>query len=430
MFIQLSERLFDLQYHLSRIRYYGSLAFATACIVTAIEWFIWLQYTTIIKTLSSFAVLFIIIFLLLFIKEHFDFRQRKILFTTHGDSIHSVYTSIHRIGRALHKEHLLELLKQEIKEKLAIKHISIDVDYQPHSSHQWDTLQLSEVQKNNDVYYLLLHNTPTLHIVLLLGSPKQKVHLKKEEIVWLELVAVYCDIFLSNLTRIEELVTEIQKMQTTKGNSIPWLDKIVWQIVEKEKGSVAQELHDTILQEQFHLARELEYFIEAPHHASLTLEDIRDQLLDASYHLREYCENLHPPHLDMTGLHIALRKFIRKVKIRANFTLYEQLEELNIADPTLLLMIYRLVQELLNNAIKHSHATTVQLTLRNKTNHIELFYEDDGVGFELDTLTPNIHSMGIRGMHERVKAFNGSIDITTHLNRGIKISIQLPSDSN
>lgn len=429
LFIQLSERLFDVEYHLSRIRYYGSLALVTAILITAIEWFIWHHHTSILKALNLFVMVFTIIFFLLVVKERIDFRQRKILFTTHGDSIHGVYTSIHRIGRATEKEQLLELFKQEVKEKLAIKHIAIDVDDQPNLLHQWAHLQLGEIHKYNHRYYLLLHHKPTLRIIVSLGSPTQKVHLKKEEIVWLELIAVYCDIFLNNLTRIEELVTEIQKIQTTKGNSIPWLDKIVWQIVEKEKKSMAQELHDTILQEQFHLARELEYFMETPHHASLTLEDIRDQLLDASYNLREYCENLHPPHLDAANLHVALRKFIRKVKIRANFTLHEQLEELNVTDSTLLLMIYRLVQELLNNAIKHSQATTVLLTLRNGTNHIELLYEDDGIGFELEEITPNLDSMGIRGMHERVKAFNGTIDIIAHPNNGIKMTIQLPFDA-
>lgn len=113
---------------------------------------------------------------------------------------------------------------------------------------------------------------------------------------------MYCDAFLHNFKRIEELVKEMKDLQASHTESIPWLDKLVWQFVEKEKVILAQELHDTVLQEQLYLARELD--VQMNEATVSKIEPIRDQLLDISYQLREYCENLNPPY----SIHSAYRQ--------------------------------------------------------------------------------------------------------------------------
>lgn len=427
IFTQLTERLFDIQYHLSRIRYYGSLAFITSFITTLLIQLLWQQEVSILEATVMFGVIFITVFCLLYVKERVDFHQRKILFTTHGDSIHGVYSVIQQIGKATNQEQLLQLLTQTIKEKLTVDSLMIEINHFPTQENHGMHLTLGEIKKDNSHYYLLLHSTPTLRIVLCIGSVKQPIQLKKEEIVWLELIAVYCDVFLHNLKRMEDLIKEITDMKAIRDESIPWLDKLVWQFVEQEKSILAQELHDTILQEQLYLSRELDLFM-IDHPSIQQLEEIRNQLLDTTYHLREYCESLNPPLLDTLGLEAALKKMIQKVKMRANFILHDELDELLLKDSTLPLIIYRIVQELLNNAMKHSEATEVTLNLSSIPDGLELYYEDNGIGFDFSKIE-TIDSMGIRGIHERVKAFNGTMDMQTSPSLGMKMTIQIIEES-
>ncbi len=138
--------------------------------------------------------------------------------------------------------------------------------------------------------------------------------LQKEELLWLELLALYVSMFMDSLKLIEDLVLDIQHMKVTNETQLPWLDKLLWNIIEKEKSILAQELHDTILQEQLHLARELDVLAGSSTIQGEKVRAIREQLLNATKDLREYCENLSPPLLDTFGLQIALKKTCTKGK--------------------------------------------------------------------------------------------------------------------
>jgi len=182
------------------------------------------------------------------------------------------------------------------------------------------------------------------------------------------------------------------------------------------------------LQEQLHLARELDVLAGSPTIQKETVLAIREQLLNATKDLREYCENLSPPLLDTFGLQMALKKLIQKVKIRADFLLSAQIDRVEFQDVTLHLVVYRLVQELLNNAIKHAEATEVSLQLQAIPQGFILRYDDNGIGCDIDDLIQSSASMGINGIRERVRAFNGDITIQSSLNEGMHIYIQIQED--
>ena len=92
------------------------------------------------------------------------------------------------------------------------------------------------------------------------------------------------------------------------------------------------------------------------------------------------------------------------------------------------LMIYRLFQEVLNNALKHSYATAVEIHLKEMNDGFEIIYSDDGVGCHVEDIIV-AESMGIRGMQERVKAFNGHFYIDSQLNQGMSIRIAVKEGS-
>jgi len=92
------------------------------------------------------------------------------------------------------------------------------------------------------------------------------------------------------------------------------------------------------------------------------------------------------------------------------------------------LMIYRLFQELLNNALKHSYAASVEIHLKEMNDGFEIIYKDDGVGCNVEDIIV-AESMGIQGMQERVKAFNGQFAIDSNINEGMFIRIMVKEGS-
>lgn len=413
LFIQVNERLFDIEYQLSRLRYYSTLAFFSALLLTTGIALLFMGQLSIVHVTSIFLLVFMVMMASFYIKERIDFKYRKIIFSSTGNYVHNLYAAVQRMGKAKNQQDLLERFKYEITEKLGTTAFNISIVTE-------DTpAPLPETHYTQ----LLLHDAGDEKIVL-----EIKHALQKEELLWLELLALYVSMSINNLQQIEDLVLEVQQMKNTSDTPLPWLDKLLWNIIEKEKSILAQELHDTVLQEQLHLARELDVLAGTPIIQRETILDIREQLLNATKDLREYCENLSPPLLDTFGLQMALKKLIQKVKIRANFLVSSQIERVEFKDVTLHLVVYRLVQELLNNAIKHANATEVSLILQAIPQGFILQYDDNGVGCNIEDLIQSSASMGINGIRERVRAFNGDITIQSSHNEGMHIFIQIQED--
>jgi signal transduction histidine kinase len=84
--------------------------------------------------------------------------------------------------------------------------------------------------------------------------------------------------------------------------------------------------------------------------------------------------------------------------------------------------IYRVVQEALHNATRHSKATHVRVTVTTEESRVSVRIQDDGIGFH----TPQEKGMGILGMEERVRHLGGSFHVDSKAGQGAAISIQLP----
>lgn len=432
IYVQLADRLFDIQYHMTRFRYYSMLSLATGVVMTAVIYYLGDgDHLSFMDCARIFVCLVIILIAVFYLKEQIDFRQRKILFSTNGDYIHGLYLSIQDLGQARNQQELFLNYERKLVEKLEVSPLKINVFPADKDSDGHNQLTLGEITRNGKKYQMLLHETVAEKIVLTIGNGLQTVSLKKEELLWLELMSLYFHSFYGNLKLVEELVGELQSMKSTNNHRLPWLDKLLWQILEKEKAILAQELHDTVLQELLHLARELDLLITSRTKVDVgKLITIRQQLLDASMDLREYCEHLNPPLLDTFGLQAALKKFIHKIKMRADFMLEDHLDIPQLKDSMLYLMIYRLIQELLNNAIKHAKASEVELRLFpvGETG-FELNYRDNGAGCELSEVFESTASMGISGMRERVRAFNGEILMESAPGQGMRIKIRMIESS-
>ena len=88
-------------------------------------------------------------------------------------------------------------------------------------------------------------------------------------------------------------------------------------------------------------------------------------------------------------------------------------------------MLYRLVQELLNNTIKYAQATQIQITVQKQENQLTLLYIDNGRGFDFDEAYRK-KSLGLKNIETRARMFDGTLQFITQPNQGTKVTVNVP----
>ncbi|MFI2131527.1 sensor histidine kinase [Lysinibacillus fusiformis] len=435
LLVQFPERLFDLDYQISKIRNYSLFSLTLAALIcTGI-------YLTIDINIVDLFYIFLFVFVLLgfalYFKEKMDYANRRLLYSPKGDYIHVVHKTIERIIKVTSVEELLNRFTEELSKQLAVSDINIyilvdgtviknDLPSVPDfNTNTVEKLSLGEIKKIGDIYIGCLHQTFDQKYILTIED-KGKIYLKREELLCLELLIIYISNFIENTQLVEDLFKQLDSIQKPGKQYPSWLKKFVWIQLEKEKYQLAQELHDTILQEQIHLIREIDMIHgkQEPKEIQELIQQQREYLVELNQKLRYYCEKLKPPLLERQGLQVALDKLFAEVDQRADFAMILEIEDIEIENAEFPLLIYRTVQELLNNAIKHAQATYVKIQLNSTLTGFELVYLDNGVGCDLSE-SERKNSMGLQGIIERIYAYNGFIQIESAPDEGMHVHIKI-----
>ena len=217
---------------------------------------------------------------------------------------------------------------------------------------------------------------------------------------------------------------------TPQINAEERLKRMTLQLVtlqEDERRRISQDLHDDIGQSMTALMLGLKaidgaltagdknvgYQIRA---AIRSVEAIMKQVRQVFY-------QLHPPSLDVLPLAQALESFCRTFGQQTGLHVDFNSETLPSIPDLQATALYRLVQEGLNNAVKHAHATSVWVNLDYAEGEVNLSVEDNGQGFNPKTIDRN---MGLMGIRDRFLMLNGSFDIESAPSKGTRLSGSLP----
>jgi len=148
--------------------------------------------------------------------------------------------------------------------------------------------------------------------------------------------------------------------------------------------------------------------------------------------LRQSCFELHPHLLQEVGLIRTIHKVIDQEALLCSFELEfdaDGAEEIELRDMETKRHVFRMVQELINNAKKHSQASTVSIRLTKVEGGFCLMYEDDGVGFDTERVVRRDiggSGIGMEQLRSRVLYLNGLFELDTGVGRGVKYTITLP----
>ncbi|RMD59339.1 sensor histidine kinase [Candidatus Parcubacteria bacterium] len=205
------------------------------------------------------------------------------------------------------------------------------------------------------------------------------------------------------------------------------------EVQEQERKRIASELHDSLGQDLLILNNGIRQCAQALPRRSKTVKELR-QLSKIALHsieeVREVASNLHPHQLDGLGLSKALTSMLAHFARTAPFTIDAEIEDVDgLLSKEQEINIYRIVQEAMNNIMKHAAASTARVWLTLGASRIRVGIEDDGSGFVMggrrDPLAPLV-GFGLTNLRERVRIIGGKLQIESAPGRGTKIHITIP----
>ncbi len=212
------------------------------------------------------------------------------------------------------------------------------------------------------------------------------------------------------------------------------LTQLIQTHIEDERRSLARELHDELGQyvtaiKTFAVAIANKAKDKSPDIAAnaQTIVGAANQIYEGMHSI---IRQLRPGALDNLGLSETLRDAMHywqtlHASVRFELKLNGQLDDLG---ESLNINVYRIVQESINNALKHAQAKNIEVSLTLLENELQLLIKDDGVGMNLASVDQSQH-FGLLGIRERVQGFHGSFSLLSEPNRGTAIHINIPRAS-
>lgn len=279
----------------------------------------------------------------------------------------------------------------------------LSVQYETEKKEARLKLQQVQLRQKGNLVYFLIAGSIALLIISLLTYLNYRNRRKLQQ------------------TRIEELEREKQLMAA----------EAVLKGEEQERSRLAKDLHDglggMLSGIKYSLSNMKEKLIMTPGNAQAFERSI--DMLDSSIReMRRVAHNMMPEMLLKYGLNTALKEFCNEID-RGSVTriTYQSIGmDDSIIDQTTAVTIYRIVQELVNNAIKHAQAQNlvVQLHVANPEKLLTITVEDDGKGFDKNML-PVSKGIGWSNIQNRVDFLNGKIDVSSELGNGTSVLIEI-----
>ena len=231
----------------------------------------------------------------------------------------------------------------------------------------------------------------------------------------LAIILVY---FIINMIRQQRITQKLNR------------EKIEAEILtlEKERQRMASDLHDDLGP----ILSAIKFKINAVDPKSA--EDI-DLIRKASGHvdetihrIRQIAFNLMPNTLTRKGLVAATEELVSKIMESFPLKVSYRSDPIPRLSLQKSINLFRMIQEIIQNTVKHAGASELYIKLAATDTHILLTTEDNGAGFDFETVNDQNRGLGLRNLASRVEIMNGNIAVETGDGKGVKYKIEIPID--
>ena len=225
----------------------------------------------------------------------------------------------------------------------------------------------------------------------------------------------------------------LAERQRTEQARTEWLTRLVF-AQEDERRRIAREMHDQFGEQLTALARRIERLREAANgrpEMTAPIEALEEVARQLDRDVEQLVWELRPTALDDLGLRAALENYVRNWSQREGIP--ADLHTSGLLDDRLPseteTTLYRIAQEALTNAARHSRATRVDVILERRDVHVVLIIEDNGVGFDPARTTTDRLGFGLVGMQERAALVGAQLQIESAPGEGTTVLLRLETPS-
>ena len=231
------------------------------------------------------------------------------------------------------------------------------------------------------------------------------------------------------LERNQEFLEQHQAVLEQHQTEIRALNEQMIKAQEAERMRIAGELHDSVLQQITSLTLRLgsvKRKVPPDSEAKVTVNHLQQELIQIGTDIRHISHELHPALLHEKGLPAALTVYCEEFsKVRGLPVSCEADESVKDLSPGAALCLYRIAQEALGNAAKHSAAKKVEVRLTRSDGSVCLSVSDDGVGCAPEQIGKS-RGLGVINMRERVLQLIGTFEFDSKLGQGTRVTVTVP----
>ena len=198
----------------------------------------------------------------------------------------------------------------------------------------------------------------------------------------------------------------------------------VIQTQEEERMRIAQDLHDDI-SSKLNIVSLNTHLLKTPNLSEAEFAEITNNIVSltkkALENSRRIAHDLLPPVFEKFGLHAAIEELVLEFSTAKNVQInYENELEFSALEVNKQLHIFRILQELLNNSMRHGKATSISITFVSKNHQNTCVYTDNGVGFNTNSGNKK-RGIGMQNIESRVNFLGGNINVQSEINKGVQI---------
>ena len=320
--------------------------------------------------------------------------------TTHSSVIDDIYYSFLKRRNELH--HLIKKNQEEL--------------------HETETLLNSLMENDADMKYFSPRNTEDIYKNEITDARNIIENLNNQNLN-----------FQKEIDDLSIKITELKLFRERNSKNIDLFTSLV-EIQEMDRQRIARDLHDTTVQNLTHLIHEIElsslYIDKDPIQAKLELESCLINLKMIIDEMRAVIFDLRLMSFNDLNFDQCINDLIQKLK-KDYPSIYvdTDIEEVTTSFSEFrLLVLLRIIQEALQNALFHSKSDRLQISLNNKDDSLLVNIKDFGIGFD-DSVKKENH-FGLSIMAERAKIIHAQLKIISHPNEGTLVSICLKKEEN
>jgi PAS domain S-box-containing protein len=214
---------------------------------------------------------------------------------------------------------------------------------------------------------------------------------------------------------------------TNKKEAENLIIRTITETQEKERQRFAKDVHDSLGQQLSAIKFYISTISSLTNDIKLTdiLTKANNALLDVHADVRSICFNLMPQTLEAFGLVKAVTELCNQMTVPGHlYFIITGDKEFLLNYKSLEITIFRIIQEFINNALKHGNARNIFINFKKFKTNLKIVLKDDGMGFKL--FEKKETGMGLRNVQSRVASYNGEIKITSSPGKGTKYEIMIP----